>query len=112
MVFYLPESVDTVTGFDELTPRQIVAELDKHVVGQAEAKRSVAVALRNRIRRQKLSEELAEEILPKNIIMIGPTAWARRKSPGGWRAWPIRLSSRWKLPGSRKWATWVGTSNP
>jgi len=73
MVFYLPESVDTVTGFDELTPRQIVAELDKHVVGQAEAKRSVAVALRNRIRRQKLSEELAEEILPKNIIMIGPT---------------------------------------
>jgi len=73
MVFYLPESVDTVAGFDELTPRQIVAELDKHVVGQAEAKRSVAVALRNRIRRQKLSEELAEEILPKNIIMIGPT---------------------------------------
>jgi ATP-dependent HslUV protease ATP-binding subunit HslU len=73
MVFYLPESVDTVAGFDELTPRQIVAELDKHVVGQREAKRSVAVALRNRIRRQKLSQELAEEILPKNIIMIGPT---------------------------------------
>ena len=73
MVFYLPESVETAAGLDELTPRQIVTELDKHVVGQPEAKRSVAVALRNRIRRQKLSAELAEEILPKNIIMIGPT---------------------------------------
>jgi ATP-dependent HslUV protease ATP-binding subunit HslU len=73
MVFYLPESIETVAGFDDLTPRQIVAELDKHVVSQAEAKRSVAVALRNRIRRQKLTPELAEEILPKNIIMIGPT---------------------------------------
>jgi len=58
---------------DELTPRQIVAELDKHVIGQKEAKRSVAIALRNRMRRQKLPAELAEEILPKNIIMIGPT---------------------------------------
>src|SRR5213593_1099182 len=73
MVFYLPESVETATTLDELTPRQIVAELDKYVVGQAAAKRSVAVALRNRMRRQKLAEELAEEILPKNIIMIGPT---------------------------------------
>ncbi|MGA2629355.1 MAG: ATP-dependent protease ATPase subunit HslU [Terriglobia bacterium] len=73
MVFYLPESAEAAAGLDELTPRQIVAELDKHVVGQADAKRSVAVALRNRIRRQKLSAELAEEILPKNIIMIGPT---------------------------------------
>jgi len=73
MVFYLPESVEAAAGYDELTPRQIVTELDKHVVGQAAAKRSVAVALRNRIRRQKLSQELAEEILPKNIIMIGPT---------------------------------------
>jgi ATP-dependent HslUV protease ATP-binding subunit HslU len=73
MVFYLPESIETVAGFDELTPRQIVVELDKHVVGQTEAKRAVAVALRNRIRRQKLSPDLAEEILPKNIIMIGPT---------------------------------------
>jgi ATP-dependent HslUV protease ATP-binding subunit HslU len=73
MVFYLPESIETATTLDELTPRQIVAELDKYVVGQDRAKRSVAVALRNRMRRQKLSEELAEEILPKNIIMIGPT---------------------------------------
>jgi ATP-dependent HslUV protease ATP-binding subunit HslU len=73
MVFYLPETIETATTLDDLTPRQIVTELDKYVVGQAAAKRSVAVALRNRMRRQKLSEELAEEILPKNIIMIGPT---------------------------------------
>src|SRR5687767_15938941 len=56
-----------------LTPRQIVSELDKYVVGQANAKRAVAIALRNRMRRQKLSPELAEEIAPKNILMIGPT---------------------------------------
>jgi ATP-dependent HslUV protease ATP-binding subunit HslU len=73
MVFYLPESIESTTTLDELTPRQIVTELDKYVVGQTRAKRCVAVALRNRMRRQKLSEELAEEILPKNIIMIGPT---------------------------------------
>ena len=73
MVFYLPETLETASSLDEMTPRQIVAELDKHVVGQADAKRAVAIALRNRLRRQKLSEELAEEVLPKNIIMIGPT---------------------------------------
>ena len=58
---------------ESLTPRQIVFELDKYVVGQGRAKRAVAVALRNRIRRQRLPEHLAEEIAPKNIIMIGPT---------------------------------------
>jgi ATP-dependent HslUV protease ATP-binding subunit HslU len=68
---FLPES--TLTSTDSLTPRQIVAELDKYVVGQAAAKRAVAIALRNRTRRQKLSPELAEEIAPKNILMIGPT---------------------------------------
>jgi len=56
-----------------LTPRAIVQELDKHIVGQPRAKRAVAIALRNRIRRQRLAPELAEEIAPKNIIMIGPT---------------------------------------
>ncbi len=60
-------------SFDELTPRQIVAELDKYIIGQQAAKRAVAIALRNRVRRQKLPPELAEEILPKNILMIGPT---------------------------------------
>src|SRR3954452_9654193 len=56
-----------------LTPREIVTELDKHVVGQAKAKRAVAIALRNRMRRQKLPSEMAEEVAPKNILMIGPT---------------------------------------
>jgi ATP-dependent HslUV protease ATP-binding subunit HslU len=73
MVFYLPENIENAPSLDDLTPRQIVTELDKYVVGQANAKRSVAVALRNRMRRQKLAPELAEDILPKNIIMIGPT---------------------------------------
>jgi ATP-dependent HslUV protease ATP-binding subunit HslU len=74
MVIYLPQqSTDEAPLLDELTPREIVAELDKHVIGQAEAKRSVAIALRNRVRRQKLEPEMAEEVMPKNILMIGPT---------------------------------------
>jgi ATP-dependent HslUV protease ATP-binding subunit HslU len=74
MVIYLPaQSVDEEPILDELTPREIVRELDKHVVGQAAAKRAVAIALRNRIRRQKLPPEMAEEVMPKNILMIGPT---------------------------------------
>lgn len=73
MVFYLPENIETTAPTDDMSPRQIVAELDKYVVGQSSAKRSVAIALRNRTRRQKLPEDLAEDILPKNIIMIGPT---------------------------------------
>src|SRR5579872_4182080 len=73
MVIYLPGTIDETAALDQLTPREIVSELDKYVVGQQAAKRAVAVALRNRIRRQKLSPELAEEIMPKNIIMIGPT---------------------------------------
>ncbi|GKU78617.1 ATP-dependent protease ATPase subunit HslU [Paenibacillus sp. L3-i20] len=60
-------------GHDALTPRQIVAELDKYIVGQKDAKRSVAVALRNRYRRSKLDETIRDEIVPKNILMIGPT---------------------------------------
>jgi len=60
-------------SFDELTPREIVLELDKYIVGQNAAKRAVAVALRNRVRRQKLQPEMAEDVLPKNILMIGPT---------------------------------------
>src|ERR1039458_10783919 len=71
MVIYLPaQSVDEEPILDELTPREIVRELDKHVVGQAAAKRAVAIALRNRIRRQKLPPEMAEEVMPKNILMI------------------------------------------
>jgi ATP-dependent HslUV protease ATP-binding subunit HslU len=74
MAIYLPQTVEEdQLGLDELTPREIVSELDKYVVGQKDAKRAVAIALRNRMRRQKLTPELAEEIIPKNIIMIGPT---------------------------------------
>ena len=83
MPIYLPESTEstestppdggTESTLDALTPRQIVAELDKYVISQAQAKRAVAVALRNRMRRQKLPPDLAEEVAPKNILMIGPT---------------------------------------
>jgi len=79
MVIYLsgnesqaPEP-EPLPSFDELTPREIVVELDKYIVGQNLAKKAVAIALRNRVRRQKLPPELAEDILPKNILMIGPT---------------------------------------
>jgi ATP-dependent HslUV protease ATP-binding subunit HslU len=74
MAIYLPPTAEEEQlALDELTPREIVSELDKYVVGQKDAKRAVAIALRNRIRRQKLAPDLAEEIIPKNIIMIGPT---------------------------------------
>jgi ATP-dependent HslUV protease ATP-binding subunit HslU len=74
MAIFLPGTAeDQALALDEMTPREIVAELDKYVVGQAAAKRAVAIALRNRMRRQKLPPEMAEDIMPKNIIMIGPT---------------------------------------
>src|ERR1700726_3878407 len=74
MAIYLPGTAeDQDVALDELTPREIVAELDKHVVGQKAAKRAVAIALRNRTRRQKLPPDIADDIMPKNIIMIGPT---------------------------------------
>jgi ATP-dependent HslUV protease ATP-binding subunit HslU len=72
-VIPLPATSDELVRLDSLTPRQIVAELDRHVVGQAAAKRAVAVALRNRIRRQRLAPDVAAEVTPKNILMIGPT---------------------------------------
>jgi ATP-dependent HslUV protease ATP-binding subunit HslU len=73
MVIYLAGDVDEEIRLDEMTPRQIVTELDKHVVGQRNAKRAVAIALRNRIRRQKLPPDMAVDVMPKNIIMIGST---------------------------------------
>jgi ATP-dependent HslUV protease ATP-binding subunit HslU len=78
MVIYLSGEAqapapEPLPSFDELTPREIVVELDKYIVGQNGAKRAVAVALRNRVRRQKLQPEMAEDVLPKNILMIGPT---------------------------------------
>ena len=71
MAILLPER--SATAARDLTPREIVAELDKYVIGQGKAKRAVAIALRNRVRRQRLSADLAEEVTPKNILMIGPT---------------------------------------
>src|SRR5687767_7143750 len=73
MVIYLAGDVDEEARLDEMSPRQIVTELDKHVVGQRNAKCSVAFALRNRVRRQKLPPDLAVDVMPKNIIMIGST---------------------------------------
>jgi ATP-dependent HslUV protease ATP-binding subunit HslU len=71
MAILLPER--TASAVRPLTPREIVSELDKYVIGQAKAKRAVAIALRNRMRRQQLSPDIAEEVTPKNILMIGPT---------------------------------------
>ncbi len=73
MVVYLKGDLEEPGGLDSLSPRQIVAELDKHVVGQNAAKRAVAVAVRNRVRRQKLPPDMAQDVMPKNIIMSGST---------------------------------------
>ena len=74
-----------------LTPKQIVHELDRYIVGQKKAKKSVAIALRNRYRRNLVDESMRDEIVPKNILMIGPTGVgkteiARRLAKIGWRA--------------------------
>jgi len=74
VVFYMPGQVEPVQrNADEMSPREIVQELDRFVIGQSKAKRAVAIALRNRIRRRMLPDDLAEEVIPKNILMIGPT---------------------------------------
>ncbi len=74
MVIYLPaQATEDTPALDELTPREIVRELDKYVIGQAAAKRAVAIALRNRVRRQKLEPDMAEDVMPKNILMMGAT---------------------------------------
>lgn len=93
-----------------LTPRQIVAELDKYIVGQKQAKKSMAVALRNRYRRGKLSEELRDEIVPKNILMIGPTGVGKTEIARRLAKLVNARSSKWKrlnLPKSDMWdAMW------
>ena len=81
MTLQIAGEAQTGLAIENMTPRQIVAELDKYVVGQHQAKRAVAIALRNRWRRQQLPPELAEDIAPKNILMIGPTGAAWPVSP-------------------------------
>ena len=83
----------------EMTPREIVSELDKHIIGQDNAKRSVAIALRNRWRRMQLNEELRHEVTPKNILMIGPTGVGKTEI--------ARRLAKLKRPNSPKWATSV-----
>src|SRR5204863_6194529 len=73
MTIHLPAAAEELRNLDGLTPREIVGELDRYVIGQQAAKRAVAVALRNRIRRQRLPPETAAEVTPRNILMIGPT---------------------------------------
>ena len=88
----------------QMTPREIVEELDKHIVGQKAAKRAVAIALRNRWRRQPGRRIAAAEITPKNILMIGPTGVGKTEIARRLAGWPRRPSSRSRPPSSPKWA--------
>jgi len=99
MAIYLggETAVPAKKELDDLTPRQIVEELDKYVVGQTAAKRAVAVALRNRIRRQKLPPEIAQDVLPKNILMIGSTGVGKTEIARGLGPSVTRL----KRPGTK-----------
>ena len=94
-----------------LTPREIVSELDRFIVGQEAAKRAVAIALRNRWRRQQLDETLREEVLPKNILTIGPTGCGKTEIARRWPSSPRRRSSRSRRPSSPRSATSAATSN-
>jgi len=88
---------------NRLTPREIVGELDKYIIGQKKAKRAVAVALRNRIRRLKLEPELREDIAPKNILMIGPTGVGKTEIARRLRNLPVPPSLKWKPQSTPKW---------
>ncbi len=94
-----------------LVPREIVAELDRHIVGQREAKRAVAIALRNRWRRRQAPPGLRDEIVPKNIIMVGPTGVGKTEIARRLASWPRPPSSRWRPPSSPRWGTWGATSS-
>ena len=91
---YTNKSVVLETVATNFSPREIVSELDRHIVGQNDAKRAVAVALRNRWRRQQLPDELREEVLPKNILMIGRPVSARPRSHAVWPSSTRHHSSR------------------
>ncbi len=88
-----------------MTPKEIVAELDKYIIGQDEAK-SVAIALRNRYRRSLLSDEMREEITPKNILMMGPTGCGKTEIARRLSKLMKAPLSRWKRPSLRKSVMW------
>jgi ATP-dependent HslUV protease ATP-binding subunit HslU len=93
-----------------MTPQEIVSELDRHIVGQSDAKRAVAIALRNRWRRQQVDESCAHEITPKNILMIGPTGVGKTEIARRLAKLATRPSSRWRRPSSPRSATSARTS--
>lgn len=95
----------------DLSPKQIVNQLDKYIIGQDDAKKAVAIALRNRYRRAQLPAEIREEITPKNIIMKGPTGVGKTEIARRARqARSSRPSSRWKRPNTPRWDTSERTS--
>ena len=96
----------------QMTPREIVQELDKHIIGQTDAKRAVAIALRNRWRRMQVDEALRVEITPKNILMIGPTGVGKTEIARRLAKLANAPLSRWKPPSSPKWDTWARMWNP
>jgi ATP-dependent HslUV protease ATP-binding subunit HslU len=95
---------------EDLSPKEIVAELDRYVVGQARAKRAVAIALRNRWRRQKVSPELRDDILPKNIVMIGPTGVGKTEIARRLARLAGAPFVKVEAPSSPRWATSGATS--
>ena len=95
----------------DFSPREIVSELDRFIVGQGDAKRAVAIALRNRWRRLQLEERLREEVLPKNILMIGPTGVGKTEISRRLAKLAGRRSSRWRRPNSPKWDMSAATSS-
>lgn len=95
-----------------MTPQEIVSELDRHIVGQNAAKRAVAIALRNRWRRQQVDEKLRAEITPKNILMIGPTGVGKTEIARRLAKLADAPSSRSRPPSSPRWAMWARTWTP
>ena len=95
-----------------MTPKEIVAELDKYIIGQDEAKKSVVIALRNRYRRNQLSDEMREEITPKNILMMGPTGVGKTEIARRLARIMEAPLLKWKRQSTPKWAMWAATWNP
>jgi len=95
----------------QMTPREIVHELNRHIIGQDDAKRAVAIALRNRWRRAQLDDEMRNEVTPKNILMIGPTGVGKTEIARRLRALPMRPLSKSKPPNLPRWAMWAKMLN-